>query len=165
MQTYIRYAGGRIRQCGGDQQYDTPGCGGVITAGSPIVRGFWWHNKMRHYKSWHFDCWVRGAKEWFKANPHIPKVRGTKGRKPMEGTPEENKRRHVLLVYASQIRREKHEQLEFLFNRGHMADFNHQASEFNVKLKSIWDQLLELGGPPKSSFAKWVEYSPRKGLT
>ncbi len=120
---------------------------------------------MRNYKYWHFKCWYVGEEEWAEANPYIPKIRGVAGRTPKDITPEKKKKRLSLLSYASQIRRAKHEQLDFLYNRGQMADFNHQATQFNTRLKSIWDQLLEIGGPPKSSFIKWVEYSPRSDPT
>lgn len=156
MNIQVLQAGRKIRNCGGDPEKNRDGCGGSIEALEIIARAIWWSNKKRWERSWHFDCWIRAKRDWVEANPRSITAGNPNGRIRKDLTPEERKRRLSLLSSASQLRKRRLEQTTLLYSQGWMDEFYQRADKFNHKLQQIWDNLLEVGGPPHKSFVGWV---------
>lgn len=146
-------AGRRIKEC--------RICKFSIPQWTGIWREWWYNDKRRFEASSHYDCWDTQNRETIRMLPQVPEIRGTTGRQKKDITPEQRKRRVSLLAYASQLRRQKSEQLALLWENGWMEDWNQRKDQFNRKLKKIWDELENLGGPPHKSFSEWTEYQPR----
>ena len=171
MEIYVTQARRRIKSCGRKGLKDRVqiGCLKFIEMGEIIARGVWWYDKKRWQRSWHFECWATpaviqagGAIEIYISTVNLkPSItRGTLGRPALDLTKEDRKQRRLLLVKASKLRKQRYEEISLLSSQGWMDEFYSRNEVFIGKLRSVWDQLILIGGPPDKSFNDWLDYTP-----
>lgn len=92
-------------------------CGGAIESGTPIMRGIWYYRRRSYHRYWHWiegplggNCYQNQVQQWFDENSFVSSYKG--GRKPLEMTANQRKRRRSLIVMASGLRKKKEFNIE-----------------------------------------------------
>ena len=122
-------------------------CPTSIMAGKPMVVVFFWnkgsetHKGFNVKKYYHPQCWIEQGLDYLGKNPYVPYIR----KKRLELTPEQSKRRYILLRRKAAIDQRR----RALENN---PDRVILETVLDIKIIELMMEIAKVGGIPK----KWL---------
>jgi hypothetical protein len=114
-------------------------CSLYIESGEPTVRGTIYKNNMRHTFIWHPQCYIQQGMVYLNAHPYEAQEGGP-GRKALDLTEDQKRKRHNLLAKAHRLRKQRVDVIE----RGWFWKLDYLGEDY----RKVCEELEQYGGMP-----------------